>query len=92
MSFFSVTPEEVVAGSSVIGTGGAQGSRGFSAVSGAAAATPVQSAWGVFIDRAASATLALDDAATELAQAMVAAANAYTRADSTGAVSLAVHK
>jgi hypothetical protein len=89
MSFFSVAPDELVAGSSVIGRGGAgQASAGLGSMAGAAGSTPVAGAWDSFVDRAGAASIALDEAVAELANALATAGRAYARSDSTAATGL----
>lgn len=92
MSFFSVTPEELVAGSSVVRSASGGASAGFSAVAGAAAMTPVEGAWSAFVDRAGAASTALDEVSVDLARALAAAAGAYSRSDATAATGLALRK
>jgi hypothetical protein len=90
VSFFSVTPDELVAGSAVVG--GATAGTGAAAVADAAAMTPVEGAWAAFVDRAATASIAMDEVAVDLAKALANAAAAYARSDATAAGGLAVHR
>jgi hypothetical protein len=82
LSWFAVSPEQLLSASSTIDAGGGQDATLPSAsLAGAAASTPIAAAWTAFLEDAIGASAALDEVYVELSAALRAAGRNYQRSE-----------
>jgi len=78
LSWFAVSPEQLLsAASSIDAGGGSDATLPSASLAGAAASTPVAGAWAAFLEDAIGASAALDEAYVELAAALRTAGGNY---------------
>jgi len=86
---FAVTPEQLVSGASYIDAGGpGDETLPGASLAGAAAATPVESAWTSFFSQATAAAIALDTVSADLANGLRISASNYSTTETRNAESM----